>query len=102
MTIVTLDTFDALIGYNFLYQNEVLIDCKPKMIHFPKQKAKVYCIPESKQIQSAMTAPKDTPDFITQYPEVFVNEVPKKLPRLRKINHRIQLKDPTRAINMAQ
>ena len=38
MTIITLDTFDALIGYNFLYQNEALIDCKQKMIQFPKQK----------------------------------------------------------------
>ena len=49
-----------------------------------------------------MTVPNGAPDFITQYPEVFVNEVPRKLPPLRKINNRIRLKDPTKAINMAQ
>src|SRR5437588_4602943 len=49
-----------------------------------------------------MTVPNDVPDFITRYPEVFVNEVLRKLPQLRKINHRIRLKDPTKAINMAQ
>src|SRR5205807_1713168 len=90
MIIVILDTFDALIRYNFLYQNETLIDCKQKMIHFPKQKAKVYCIPESKQIRSAMTAPQDALDFIIRYPGVFENEVPRKLALLRQINDTIR------------
>ena len=82
MTIVTLDTYDALIGYNFLYQNEAQIDCKKNMIHFPMQKLKVFCIPKSREVPSAMATPIDAPDFITRDPDVFVSEVPKLLPPL--------------------
>ena len=102
MTISSLDTYDALIGYNFLRKHEAIIDCKKNSIYFPSQKLRIFCIPKSTKPRSAMAAPANAPNFITRHPQVFVNEVPQKLPPLRKINHRIRLKDPALSLNMPQ
>jgi len=36
MMVTTLDTYDALIGFNFLHQNGAVIDCGKNSIYFPK------------------------------------------------------------------
>ena len=42
-----------------------------------------------------MAIQEEVPDFAAMFPKVFVKEVPEELPPLRKIMHRITLKDPS-------
>jgi hypothetical protein len=102
MMVTTLDTYDALIGFNFLHQNGAVIDCGKNSIYFPKAKLRIICTPKSTQLRSAMTHNEEHFDAPSKFPTVFVDTVPEILPPLRQINHRIRIKDPELTINMPQ
>src|SRR6195256_2444632 len=102
MMVTTLDTYDALIGFNFLHQNGAVIDCGKNSIYFPKAKLRIICTPKSAQLRSAMTHNEERFDATSRIPTVFVESIPDTLPPLRQVNHRIRLKDPNLTINMPQ
>ena len=45
-----------------------------------------------------MTKAQEVPDFPALFPEVFVKELPEDMLPVRKILHRITLKDPTKLL----
>jgi len=45
-----------------------------------------------------MTKPQEVPHFLAMFPKVFVKKVPEEIPPVRKIMHRINLKDPTKLL----
>ena len=45
-----------------------------------------------------MTKAREIPDFPAMFPEGFVKELPEDMPPVRKILHRITLKDPTKLL----
>ena len=47
-----------------------------------------------------MTRAQEVPDFPAMFPEVFVKELPEDMPPVRKILHRITLKDPTKLLKI--
>ena len=83
MMVTTLDTYDALIGFNFLHQNGAVIDCGKNSIYFPKAKLRIRCTPKSAQLRSAMTQNEEGFDAISRFPTVFVESIPDTLPPLR-------------------
>ena len=48
-----------------------------------------------------MRRAQEIPDFPAMFPEVFVKKLPEDMPPVRKILHRITLKDPTKLLKTA-
>jgi len=45
-----------------------------------------------------MTKPREVPDFLAMFPNIFVKELHEELPPVRKLMHRISLIDPTKLL----
>jgi len=87
MTALNLDSYDALLGMEFLAKHGAVIDCGNKSILFPKYKTRILCKATSSEKRSAMTRENTFPDFTKLFPQVFAKSILNELPPLRKINH---------------
>ena len=98
MMITPVSNYDILISVDDLTRMGAVIDCQKNTIYFPKYKIRVHCNGNSAHERSAMTRAQEAPDFPAMFPEVFVKELPEDMPPVRKILHRITLKDPTKLL----
>src|SRR6266404_1643808 len=98
MMITPVSDYNVLLSMDDLTRMGVVINCQKNSIYFPSHKVRVNCSGKSIQPRSAMSLVEEVPDFPAMYPEVFVKEVPENLPLIRKILHRITLKDPTKLL----
>ena len=98
MMVAPLADYDILLGLDTLCKLGAQIDCQNNTVFLPKHKVRVHCKGASAQPRSAMAVVSEIPDFPAEYPEVFVKEIPIQLPPLRKVQHRIMLKDPNKAL----
>ena len=74
----------------YLTAHNAIIDCGNAIISFPKKGITLTCKKANNARFSAMTS-SDTPDFISEFPEVFPTKKITELPPLRKVNHHINL-----------
>ena len=95
MMVTPVSDYDVLLSMDDLIKLGAVIDCRKIRIHFPNYKVRVTCEAKSSQPRSAMATTEEVPDFPALFPKVFVKEVPEELPPLRKVMHRITLKDPS-------
>ena len=98
MMITPVLDYDILLSMDDLTRMGAVIDCQKNSIYFPKYKVRVQCNGNSAHQRSAMTRAQEVPDFPAMFPEVFVKELPENMPPVRKILHRITLKDPTKLL----
>ena len=98
MLVTLVSDYDILISMDDLIRLGAVIDCQKNSIYFSKYKVRVTCDGKSRESRSAMTKPQEVPDFLAMFPKVFVKEVPEELPPVRKIMHRISLKNPTKLL----
>ena len=96
--ITPVSDYNILLSMDDLTRMEAVIDCQKNSIYFPKYKVRVHCNGNSTHQSSAMTKAQEVPDFPALFPEVFVKELPEDMPPVRKILHRITLKDPTKLL----
>ena len=83
--VCSLDNYDIFLGMPFLTANKAIIDCRNAIISFP-EKGITLTWKKANYIRfSAMTNP-DTPDFISEFPDVFLSKNITELPPLRQIN----------------
>ena len=59
---------------------------------------RVHCIGNSTHPRLAITRAQEAPDFPAMFPEVVIKELPEDMPPVRKILHRITLKDLTKLL----
>jgi hypothetical protein len=90
MIVGSLAKYDALIGMPFLTQQGATIVCGNLTIDFPKHMVRVNCTPTSGLVRAAVVS---TEQIMEQHADVFPDTMPEGLPPLRKINHRIRLKE---------
>ena len=88
--VCSLDTYDIFLGMPYLTAHNAIIDCGNAIISFPKKEITLTCMKANKTRFSAMTS-SDTPDFISEFPEVFPTKKITELPPLPKVNHYINL-----------
>ena len=74
----------------YLTAHNAIIDCGNAIINFPKKGVTLTCKKGNNTSFSAMTS-SDTPDFISEFPEVFPIKKITELPPLRMVNHHINL-----------
>jgi len=74
----------------YLTTHNAIIDCGNSIISFPKKGITLTCRKGNNASFSAMTT-SDTPDFISQFPDVFPAKKITELPPLRQINHHLNL-----------
>ena len=74
----------------YLTAHNTIIDCGNAIISFPKKEITLTCKKANKTRFSAMTL-SDTPDFISEFPEVFPTKKISELAHLCKVNHDINL-----------
>ena len=74
----------------YLTAHNTIIDCGNAIIIFPKNRVTLTCKKAKNTRFRAMTN-SDTPDFISEFPEVFPTKKITELPPLRKVNHHINL-----------
>ena len=98
MMITPVSDYDILLSMDDLTRMGAVIDCPKNSIYFPKYKVRVHCNGNSAHQRSAMTRAQKVPDFPAMFPEVFVKEQPEDMPPVRRILHRITLKDPTKLL----
>ena len=98
MMITPVSDYDILLSMDDLTRMGAVIDCPKNSIYFPKYKVRVQCNGNSAHQRSAMTRAQEVPDFPTMFPEGFVKELPEDMPPVRKILHRVTLKDPTKLL----
>ena len=98
MMIKPVSDYDILLSMDDLTRMGAVIDCKKNSIFFPKYKVKVHCNGNSAHQRSAMTRAQEVADFPVIFPDVFVKELPEDMPPVRKILHRITLKDSTKLL----
>ena len=94
MMVTPVSDYDVLLSMDDLIKLGAVIDCKKNSIYFADHKVRVTCEARTTQPRSAMAIPEKVPDFPHMFSKVFVKEVPEELPPLRKVMHRITLKDP--------
>ena len=87
--VCSLDNYDIFLGMPYLTAHKVIIDCG-NAINCPKKGVTLTCKKVDNTRFSAMTY-SDTPDFISEFPEVFPTKRITELPPLRKVNHHINL-----------
>ena len=98
MMITPVSDYDILLSIDNLTRMRAVIDCQKNSIYFPKYKVRVYCNENSAHQRSTMTKTQEVPDFPAMFQEVFIRKLPEdKLP-VRKIFHRITLKNPTNVL----
>src|SRR5688572_22553519 len=61
MTALNLDSYDALLGMEFLAKHGAMIDCSDISILFPKYKTRILCKASSNEKRSAMTKEAELP-----------------------------------------
>ena len=88
--VCSLDNYDIFLGMPYLTAHNAIIDCGNPIIFFPKKGITLTCKNANNSRFSAMTS-SDTPDFISEFPEIFPTEKITELPPLRKVNHHISL-----------
>ena len=88
--VCSLDNYDIFLGMPYLTAHNAIIDCGNAIISFPKKEITLTCKKANNTRFSAMTN-CDTPDFISEFPEVFPTKKITELPPLRKVNHHINL-----------
>ena len=98
MMITPVSDYDILLSMDDLTRMGAIINCQSNSIYFPSHKVRVNCNGKSARARSAMAKAQEVPDFPALYPEVFVKEIPEAMPPVRKILHRIVLKDPTKLL----
>ena len=98
MMITPVSDYDILLSMDDLTRMGAVIDCQKNSIYFPKYKVRVHCNGNSVHQRSAMTRAQEVPDFPAMFPEVFVKELLEDMPPVRKILHRITLKNPTKLL----
>ena len=86
----SLDNYDLFLGMPYLTAYNAIIDCRNGIIIFPKNSVTLTCKIANNIGFTAMTNP-DTPDFISEFPEVFPTKKIIELPPLRKVNHHMNL-----------
>ena len=86
----SLDNYDIFLGMPFLTANNAIIDCGNAIISFPEKGITLTCKKANNSRFSAMTNP-DTPDFISEFPDVFPSKKITELQPLRQINHHLNL-----------
>ena len=90
--------YDILLSMDDLTRMGPVIDCQKNSIYFPKYKVRVHCNGNSAHQRSTMTMAQEAPDFPAMFPEVFVKGLPEDMPPVRKILHRITLKNLTKLL----
>ena len=98
MMITPVSDYDILLSMDDLTRMGAVIDCQKNSIYFPKYKVRVHCNGNSAYQRSAITKAQEAPDFLAMFREVFVKELPQDMPPVRKILHRITLKDPMKLL----
>ena len=86
----SLDNYDILLGMPYLTAHNTIIDCGKAIIIFPKKGVTHTRMKANNTRFSTMSNP-DTPDFISEFPEVFPSKKITELPLLHKVNHYINL-----------
>jgi hypothetical protein len=95
----SLENYDIFLGMPYLNKHKAIIDCGNATIRFPEKGYNLQCKKGNTARFSAATSAASTPsaptlpDFKSEFPAVFPDQKPSKLPPLRAINHRIQLTD---------
>ena len=74
----------------YLTAHNAIIDCRNAIISLPKKGITLTCKKANKTRFSTMTS-SDTPDFISEFPEVFSTKKITELPPLPKVNLHINL-----------
>ena len=80
--VCSLDNYDIFLGMPFLTANTAIIDCGNGIISFPENGITLTCKKANNTRFSAMTNP-ETPDFISEFPDVFPSQKITELPPLR-------------------
>ena len=93
--ITPVSDYDILLSMDDATRMGAVLDCPKNCISFPMYKIRVHCDGNSAHQRLAMTSAQEVPDFPAMFPEAFVKELPEDLPPVRKMLHRIILKDPT-------
>jgi len=88
--VCSLDNYDIFLGMPYLTTHNAIINCGNSIISFPKKGITLSCRKGNNAKFSAMTT-SDTPDFISQFPDVFPAKKITELPPLRQINHHLNL-----------
>ena len=98
MMITPVADYDILLSMDDLTRMLAVIDRQKNSIYFPKYKVRVHCNGNSAHQRSTMTRAQGAPDFPAKFPEVVVKELLEDMPPVRKILHRITLKNPTKLL----
>ena len=88
--VCSLDNSHIFLGMPYLTADNAIIDCGNAIIFFPKKGITLPCREANNTRFSAMTS-SNTPDFISEFPQVFSTKKITELPPLRKVNHHINL-----------
>jgi len=88
--VCSLDNYDISLGMPYLTTHNGRIDFGNSIISFPKKGITLTCRKGNNARFSAMTT-SDTPDFISEFSDVFSAKEITELPPLRQINHYINL-----------
>ena len=86
----SLDNYDIFLGMPYLTAHKAIIDCGNTIITFPKKGVTLTCKKGNNTRFSAMTN-SDTPDFISEFREVFPTKKITELPPLLKVSDHINL-----------
>ena len=85
-----LDNYNIILEMPFLTANNAIIDCGNAIISFPENGMTLICKKANNTRFSAMTN-SDTPDFISEFWDVFSSNKITELPPRRQINHDLNL-----------
>ena len=88
--VCSLDKYDIFLAMPDLPAHNAIIDCGNAIITLPMKGVTLTCKKANNTRFSAMTN-SDTPDFISEFPEVFPTKKIAQLLPLRKVNHQINL-----------
>ena len=88
--VCSLDNYDILLGMPYLTTHNTIIDCGNSIISFPKKGITLTCR-KGNNTRFSDKINTDTPDFISEFPEVFPATKIAELPPLPQINHHLNL-----------
>ena len=86
----SLDNYDLFLGITYLTAHNAIIDCGNVIIIFPKKGVTVIC-KKANNTRFCTMSNSDTPDFISEFPDVFPTKRITELPHISKVNHHINL-----------
>ena len=87
--VYSLDNYDIFLGMPYLTAHSAIIDCGNATIIFPKN-AVTFTYKEANNNRFSAKTNSNTPDFISELPEVFPTKKIPELRPLRKMNHHIK------------